>query len=275
MLRAILFDLGDTLLDFEPMDTRAVFERGARTTYDYLKRKGCRLPSFEHYCRRQYSAVRWRYLWSKLTGREFNGYRLLKRLADQYRFQDHEASLNRLAWLWYQPLVEHASIEPELLSTLSVLASRGFKMGVVSNTFVPADVLDRHLRLTRLLRFFPVRIYSSEVGVRKPDRRIFEIALQRMRVEPNETLFVGDIVKTDIRGARRAGMRTALKQPWCAGHDRLTSDHVISRIADLLDLVGEGPGRTPVDASVASPKSELATFPLRRDPIAQLLNRIE
>src|SRR5437588_7868008 len=66
MLRAILFDLGDTLIDFEPMDTRAVFREAAAATYQYLRKRGHALPPFDHYCRRQFRSVRWSYFWAKL-----------------------------------------------------------------------------------------------------------------------------------------------------------------------------------------------------------------
>src|SRR5438445_7706319 len=77
MVRAILFDLGDTLIDFEPMDTRAVFRQAADLTYKFLADRGHSLPSFQAYCRRQFRAVRWAYLWAKLRRREFNSLRLL------------------------------------------------------------------------------------------------------------------------------------------------------------------------------------------------------
>src|SRR5690349_14565636 len=80
MLRAVLFDLGDTLLDFEPMDTRAPFRRAARLTYDRLTQLGITPPpTFDRYTRGYYRWVKWSYLWAKLSGREFNSHDLLRR----------------------------------------------------------------------------------------------------------------------------------------------------------------------------------------------------
>lgn len=238
MFDAVLFDLGDTLLDFEPVDTRAVFRKGAQRTYQFLQSKGCKLPPFEKYCRSQLSAIRWAYFWAKLRRREFNSLTLLRNLARTLRVQDNEVVLTRLAWLWYAPLIEHTSIEPDLIPTLALLRAHGVKLGIVSNTFVPGEVLDRHLRLAGLLEFFPVRIYSSEVGFRKPDKRIFELAMRQMNVDAAGTLFVGDIVKTDIVGARRCGMTTILKQPWSNTTPRhRLAHHVIRRVSDILDLM--------------------------------------
>ena len=51
-------------------------------------------------------------------------------------------------------------------------------------------------------------VFSSEVGVRKPDPRIFRRALDALGVEPENALFVGDRLYEDVLGAARAGMRT-------------------------------------------------------------------
>ena len=237
MLRAVLFDLGDTLIDFEPMDTRAVFRRGAAATFDFLARLGHALPPFEVYCRRQFRAVRWAYLMAKVRRRDFNGLSLLREFCDGIGAQLDEPALFELAWLWYAPLTEHATIEDQLARTLSDLGRRGLKLGLVSNTFVAGAIHDRHLDQLGILDSLPVRIYSSETGFRKPDRRIFRTALERLGVGAAESLFVGDLVKTDIVGARRLGMTTALKQPWGISRSHRLADFVIRQVSDLPDVL--------------------------------------
>jgi HAD superfamily hydrolase (TIGR01662 family) len=235
---AVLFDLGDTLIDFEPMDSRAVFKIGAERTYSYLAQVGCKLPPFKKYCSSQLSAIRWSYLRAKITRQEFNSLHLLRKLAKKHHFQDNEQILTRLAWLWYEPVIEYTSVEPEMIDTLAWLKFRGIKMGIISNTFVPGEVLDEHLRKVGLFSYFPVRIYSSEVGYRKPDKRIFEMALKELKADAATTLFIGDIVKTDMVGARRCGMKTALKQPWANITQHRHADHVIRKVADVLEIIG-------------------------------------
>jgi putative hydrolase of the HAD superfamily len=150
-----------------------------------------------------------------------------------------EPALLELAWLWYAPLTEHSSSEEDLYATLAGLRRAGYRMGLVSNTFVAGPVHDRHLDLHGILEFFPVRVYSSDTGYRKPDRRIFQAALARLRVPPGEAMFVGDLVKTDIVGARRLGMTTVLKQPWGMARRRDVADHIIRQIADLPDVLAK------------------------------------
>jgi len=69
----------------------------------------------------------------------------------------------------------------------------------------------RHL-MERLgfLGFFEDVVDSEEVGVEKPDPRIFEIALKRVGAAPGETVFVGDIYNVDVVGGRGAGLRVVL-----------------------------------------------------------------
>src|SRR5437660_5769375 len=104
MLRAILFDLGDTLIDFEPMDTRAVFRDGANRTYSLLTGRGHTLPPFERFCREQFRAVRWAYFWAKFRRREFNSLDLLRSFCAKMGAAVDEATLLELAWLWYSPI---------------------------------------------------------------------------------------------------------------------------------------------------------------------------
>lgn len=236
-LRAILFDLGDTLIDFEPMDTRGVFRAAARHTYDFLRNRGFEPPPFETYCRRQFQAVRWAYFWAKLRRREFNSFGILRSFCDSVGASLSEVDLHELAWLWYSPLVEHSGVEEGLADTLATLRARGYRLGLVSNTFVDGAIHDRHLALHGLLEFFPVRVYSSAVGYRKPDPRIFRTALDRLNATANEAMFVGDLVKTDIVGAKRAGMVTVLKLPWGGSRAGRVADFVIRQVSDLPDVL--------------------------------------
>jgi putative hydrolase of the HAD superfamily len=254
MVRAILFDLGDTLIDFEPMDTRAVFKSAAAGTYRYLADRGHALPTFQAYCRRQFRAVRWAYFWAKFRRREFNSLHLLRSFCAGIGIELDETAAMDLAWLWYAPLIEHSSSEDDLYATLAGLRRAGYKLAVVSNTFVAGPVHDRHLELYALLEFFPVRVYSSDTGYRKPDRRIFQIALDRLGVRGEEAVFVGDLIKTDIVGARKLGMTTVLKQPWGTTRRHHLADHIIRQVSDLpgvLQRIQEPPRpieRLPVPA---------------------------
>jgi HAD superfamily hydrolase (TIGR01509 family) len=214
MIDAILFDLGDTIIDFGVgrREAELLFREGAKLTYDYLdNHRHPNLPSFDRYFRVHYRLMRRAYVWSKLSRRDFSYQDILTRAAARLRLALTDVDIHFLAQLWYQPIAGASSTDTGVRGMLEQLRHSGTKLGIVSNTFVPPHCLDQHLSDEGLLEFFPVRVYSSQVRYRKPHPRIFEIALSQIGTPPSRTLFVGDLLGCDILGAKRAGMRTIWK----------------------------------------------------------------
>ncbi len=102
---------------------------------------------------------------------------------------------------------ESWSLYPEVLDVVGELRGRGVKLLVVSNwdSTLPA-LLDR-LGLTP---HFDGVVVSALVGASKPDRRIFETALEAAGVGADEALHVGDSPSEDYEGARAAGLPALL-----------------------------------------------------------------
>lgn len=237
-IKGILFDLGDTLLDFNDVDLPRLFQAGAELAYAYLQSLNHPLPPFNKFCRRQYRAIRWRYFLSHITGKEFNSLDLMVRLSKRMGHDlTHEQSLE-LSWKWYEPLGKQASVEAGTADMLRTFVESGLTLGMVSNTFVPGEVLDRHLAQVGLLELLPMRIYSSDIGIRKPNRKIFELAFQQTSLQAEETIFVGDSPHADIKGANRLSMISILKDPTGKyARSRITPTHRIQSILELADIV--------------------------------------
>jgi len=97
-------------------------------------------------------------------------------------------------------------LEADAHATLQELLRRGYRLGMVTNAADAVDVgkiVDNH----RLRIYFDDIIISADFGIRKPDPRIFEIALKRLGADPASAVMVGDNLSADILGAHRAGMR--------------------------------------------------------------------
>ena len=235
--QAILFDLGDTLWDSEPLDTRRVFRRCARHTYEHHCGIRGDLPPFDQYFRLQFAALRWAYLWSRIRGRDVNGGQVLRRFCQKLHLPSDDGSISRLLWLWYTPRYERTTVHPGTIPALRRLRDAGVKLALVSNTLIPGQVLDRHLELTGLLPLFPVRVYSSEVGYRKPHSGIFLAALRQLNVLPGDAAFVGDRLATDIAGARRLGMTSILRKPRSRRTTHRVADFVIRQIQEIPELL--------------------------------------
>jgi putative hydrolase of the HAD superfamily len=122
---------------------------------------------------------------------------------------------------------------------LQLLASTGVRLGIVSN----ADgLMGSRLEEHGILQVGPGAgvavdcvIDSGNVGVMKPDPRIFRIALEAMGVEPGDAWYIGDMPGIDVVGARRAGMRPFVIDP-LGLHADADYDAVAS-LADLATLV--------------------------------------
>ena len=122
--------------------------------------------------------------------------------------------------------------------TLSALRWRGLHLGIVSN--VDNDQFSHMMELSALAPYFDSLLTSEDVQSCKPDQAIFAEALRRAECLPQEALFVGDSLQQDIAGANRAGMHSVLI--WSQS-DRDPPDthakpqHVIRHIPELLDIV--------------------------------------
>ena len=83
-----------------------------------------------------------------------------------------------------------------------------YRLGLISDA--QWVFTDPELEMTDLSRFFPVRVLSSRVGIKKPDRRIFDEAMRALGATPEQSVYVGDNLERDLVGAKSAGMRCVI-----------------------------------------------------------------
>lgn len=117
-----------------------------------------------------------------------------------------------------------ADVEP----CLRALKARGYRLGVISNWDATLEQLIRSLGL---LPYFDEVVASAAVGCRKPSRAIFEIALERMEVEPWQAAHVGDLVEADGEGASGAGLL-----PVIIDRKGINADCLYDRVRSLTDI---------------------------------------
>jgi HAD superfamily hydrolase (TIGR01549 family) len=234
----VVFDLGETLLNFGRLDTMRLFRQSARLTYDYLMSHGQPAGSFWWYFIRNQVAIHVRTLWGNITGRDFDALSLLKKYGLRRGYKLSEEQWREVGWLWYEPLSRIAKAEPDIKETLGKLKGMGLKLGILSNTFVSAGSLDRQLEQLGMLEFFPYRLYSYQYEFRKPDRRIFEAAIAKTGEPAENILFVGDRIYIDIKPALKAGMRAVLKDAYTnAGKEVPSGVWRIEKISELPMII--------------------------------------
>ncbi|MDY9923302.1 TIGR02253 family HAD-type hydrolase [Methanobacterium sp.] len=97
---------------------------------------------------------------------------------------------------------------PDTMSTLIYLKKSNYQMGVISNGLTIKQ-WEKLIRLG-LYHFFEDVVTSQEAGSEKPDRKIFQLALERMGCQAEESVMVGNKFSEDILGATKAGMSAIL-----------------------------------------------------------------
>jgi putative hydrolase of the HAD superfamily len=111
---------------------------------------------------------------------------------------------------------------------------------VVTNAIFPSALFAPKVNEFGLAGYIDAFVSSADVGVAKPNPGPFLRALAELKVEAQDALFVGDMVATDIVGARAAGMRAVLLERTDRAKDR-SGYLVIERLTALNDILGEGP----------------------------------
>ncbi len=111
---------------------------------------------------------------------------------------------------------------PHIGATLAALQRSGYRIGLISNT---GRTWGRFLRPIQddlgIGKFFDDRVFSDEVGIRKPEPAIFEQALSHLGLRPDEVVHVGDDLVADVGGSKGIGMRAV----WFdVGHE---SEHAV------------------------------------------------
>ena len=121
------------------------------------------------------------------------------------------------------------SVPPAVPDALGRLRASGRRLVVVSNS---NGTVSRHFARLDLAKHFDLMIDSTDVGVEKPDPRIFQLALERSGARAETTLHAGDFFHVDVVGARAAGL-----QAWLIDAAGLYADHDVPRVPSLAALV--------------------------------------
>lgn len=129
------------------------------------------------------------------------------------------------------------TVSEEILDVLRKLRSTDIKLGLISN----ADPIDcKYLNQSPLFRYFNDVVFSCSVGLLKPDKQIYELAMRHLNVSPEQCLFVGDGGSNELCGAKSAGMRTVFSEMLETKNDEQrkniikNADYHIKHISELF-----------------------------------------
>jgi len=227
LLRAIFFDAGNTLIrmDYAAIAAALAARGAARMVEEVQRAEWAARPRLDATLAPGGSTE------SRATGERY-----LRLVLAGLGVTDEATVAAMTAWRSaYNPPVGLWTVaEPRAVEALAAVRAAGCGAGVISNSNGTIRSILESLDLTRRLEFV---LDSSEVGVEKPDARIFGLALERAGVAPEAAAYVGDLYSVDVLGARGAGIRAVLLDPgdvWGA-RDCLVARDVAEAVRLILD----------------------------------------
>lgn len=200
MLQAVLFDWGDTLMQWAWDPTYLVDGHAAG-----LRAIGREpVPALTERFSESYLPL----LWAPGTLEEVEYPALVRRVLGEEGIEVSDDELLRFLDAEHEAWSQARLLASTTHALLETLRDRGLKLGLVSNALDPPYFLHRDLEQLGVAQRLDVAVFSSEVGWRKPHPAVFERALDALGVMPGDALFVGDTLATDVAGAAALGMRT-------------------------------------------------------------------
>lgn len=227
---AVLFDVDDTLLDFRASEAEA-----CTAVVDLYTAVGISPDAFLGAFRNANDTTWSLYMEKRITRAQVadETFESLGRLLPgSERVDAHAAALK-----FGTAFAEHSVTEPDAARVLASLHTRCLT-GVISNHEQPA-VQRKRLAASGLAQLLDVIVISGDIGVEKPDPRIFDHTLQLLGMTPRQCLFVGDSITLDDAGARNAGVDFCwYRRHHVASSAPATPVKVIESLAELDALQG-------------------------------------
>jgi len=246
MIKAVLFDLGGTLLHYEGADEEGLYAQGVKCVHEELARRGYDVPDFETFHKKIYRAIKVRAVLRFFSERELRLGRILTGVLKRMKIKLRPGEIEELSQVWWNAYRPHVSYYDDVAETLERLHTMGLKVALVSNTLWPAWILKEELRRRGHSRHFDLMLFSPEVGFRKPSRKIFRRALKELKIKGREAASVGDCPIEDVRGPKRVKMLTILKRPdEQKARQSAQPDFVVDRLSEIpsiIEKVNSGPG---------------------------------
>ncbi len=211
-INAVLFDLGDTLVDLgegRPDYAARLIARGERVC-TALTALGATITDRAGFVAALAHESETLYQAAVAEQRGLDIYDVMRVFLPQMGLPADEAWVAAAGDAFYEPTADGTDLRTGAIELLTALRARGYRLGVISNTLQPGPLMDRTLARRGLLAFFPVRIYSSEVRVAKPHPAIFRAGLVALGLPAAQVVYVGDRLRADVAGAQGVGMWAVL-----------------------------------------------------------------
>jgi len=219
MIKAILFDLDNTLIDFMSFKKNccsAALDAMISAGLKINKKKAAKIL-FELYDK---------------YGIEYN--KVFQKFLQRTKGKiDYKILAHGI--IAYRKLKENYLVPyPKVISILKKLKKK-YKLAIISDA--PRIKAWERLAAMDIDRFFDVVVTKGDVKRQKPSSRIFRKALSMLKVSPEDAVMVGDRIERDIKGAKALGIRTVFARYGAPEVKKSGADFEIRRITDLLKII--------------------------------------
>lgn len=122
--------------------------------------------------------------------------------------------------------------------TLEELSS-DYKIGLISNTGItPGRIITKVFEEYEVLQYFQVKIFSDEIGYYKPHPILFKTALKGLSCNPRNAIHIGDLLETDIKGAKDCNMHTIwFNDSFSKKSKKIKPDYEIREISEVISII--------------------------------------
>ncbi len=220
-IKHIFFDLDHTLWDFEI---------NSSNTFKHILSKNKVELDFERFMG-VYSPINHRY-WKlyredKVSKVDLR-YGRLKETFDSLNYNASDKLIDLLAEEYIHFLPDHNKLFDGAIEILEYLKPK-YNMHIITNGF--EEVQHKKMESSNILTYFDKVITSEEVGVKKPNPKIFNYALEKSKANSHESIMIGDNFEADILGAKNVGMHTI----FCEFNGEVATGEVLT-ITKLIQL---------------------------------------
>ncbi len=212
VIKAALFDLDGTLLNRDA-SVKSFIEK----QYDRLGELVKHIPK-ERYISRFIQLDQRGYVWKDTVYQQLVAEFNMDTITWEELLQDYVNEFNK-----------HCVPFPHLLRMLEKLKSDHIALGIITNGYGQFQM--DNMKALGIDKYADVILVSEWEGIKKPNPEIFNRALEKLHVLPNECIFIGDHPENDVKGAQRVGMKGIWKRD--AQWDHIEADAVVD---DLLEV---------------------------------------
>lgn len=216
MIKAVLFDLDGTLLNRD-----ASVRKFINGQYERLV-EGVGHISKDDYIARFIELDARGYVWKDTV----------------YQQMVNEFKITKIHWEdllndYIEELKQSCVPFPNLIEMLDELKSKSLKLGMITNGKGKFQM--DNIKALGIDQYFDTILVSEWEGLKKPDRRIFEKALQRLNLPASQAMFIGDHPENDVKASMQMGMVGVWKrdEQWSI----VEADYIVNDLIEIVDLV--------------------------------------